>query len=149
MPTTVTSFPFSKHIVGSGATPEFSGQHVYLQFTWEEGLLPSPVEFSSHCHFYKFSRSWWPGRCRRSSLLWPACLFTVLWGIAPLPCFAFRAPHLLCYMSFLKKLFIIQFVFYLGWGLVCQGAMLIWPRVISGSTTCHLAHQVVCFSQAC
>jgi hypothetical protein len=29
-----------------------------------------------------------------------------------------------------------------------QGAMLIWPRVVCGSTTCHLAHLVVCFSWA-
>jgi hypothetical protein len=26
--------------------------------------------------------------------------------------------------------------------------MLIWPKVFCGSTTCHLAHLVVCFSQA-
>jgi hypothetical protein len=26
--------------------------------------------------------------------------------------------------------------------------MLIWPRVVCGSTMCHLAHLVVCFSQA-
>jgi hypothetical protein len=31
---------------------------VYLQFMWEVGLPPSPVEFSSHLHFHKLSCSW-------------------------------------------------------------------------------------------
>jgi hypothetical protein len=46
------------HTGGSDTAPAFSGQRVYLQFTWEVGLPPSPVEFSSHCHFYKLSCSW-------------------------------------------------------------------------------------------
>jgi hypothetical protein len=45
---TVTSFPLSKHTEGSDTTPTFSSQRVYLQFMWEVGLHPSPVEFSSH-----------------------------------------------------------------------------------------------------
>jgi hypothetical protein len=48
-------------------------------------------------------------------------------------------------------LFIIQFVFFSffpGWGRSVQGAMLIWSRVVCGSTMCHLAHLVVCFSWA-
>jgi hypothetical protein len=125
---TVTSFPLSKHIRGGDTTPTFSGQRVYLQFTWEMGLPPplwsfpptttftsfpdpgcwgvlpplpslaglfiyswlvylqftwevglppSPVEFSSHCCFYKLSSSWLLGGCHSSCLLWLACLFTV------------------------------------------------------------------------
>jgi hypothetical protein len=38
----------------------------------------------------------------------------------------------------------IFFLFSLGGGLSVQGAMLIWPRVVCGSSTCHLAHLVVC-----
>jgi hypothetical protein len=37
-------------------------------------------------------------------------------------------------------------LFSLGGGQFVQGAMLIWPRVVCGSTTCHLAHLVVCVS---
>jgi hypothetical protein len=37
--------------------PTFSGLRVYLQFMWEVGLPPSPVQFSSHCHFYRLSCS--------------------------------------------------------------------------------------------
>jgi hypothetical protein len=51
---TATSFPLSKH-TGGGDTA--------LAFTWEVGLPPSPVEFSFHCHFYKFSPSWLLGWC--------------------------------------------------------------------------------------
>jgi hypothetical protein len=47
------AFPFLS--TGGGDTaPAFSGLHVCLQLMWEVGLPPSPVEFSSHCHFYKF-----------------------------------------------------------------------------------------------
>jgi hypothetical protein len=51
-------------------------------------------------------------------------------------------PSLLC-VSFLL-LFIIQFgffsIFSLGGGQSVQGDMLIWPRVVCGSTVCCLAH---------
>jgi hypothetical protein len=47
-----------------------------------------------------------------------------------------------CYYSVCFFLF-----FSLGGGWSVQGAMLIWPRVVCGSTTCSLAHLVVCFSQ--
>jgi hypothetical protein len=39
-------------------------------------------------------------------------------------------------------------LFYLGGGHSIQGAMLICPRVVCGSTACCLAHLVLCFSQA-
>jgi hypothetical protein len=55
---TATSFPFSKHTGGGDTAPAFSGLRVYLQFTLEVGFPPSPVEFSSHSHFYKLSHSW-------------------------------------------------------------------------------------------
>jgi hypothetical protein len=67
---------------------------------WKVGLLPSPMEFSFHRHFYKLS-------C--SSLA--ACLFTALWGISPHPPSVLRVPHPLCYMSFLLLLLIFQFFF--------------------------------------
>jgi hypothetical protein len=52
-----TSFPLSNH-TGEGDTAlAFSGLRVYLQFMWELGLPSSPVQFSSHRHFYKLSSS--------------------------------------------------------------------------------------------
>jgi hypothetical protein len=67
-----------------------------------------------------------------------------LWGI-PLPSSsALRVPHPLCYVSFLLLLLIIQFLFF-PWvgGRSVQGAMMIWPRIVCGSTVYHLAHLVV------
>jgi hypothetical protein len=105
------------------------------------GLPPSPVEFSSHCHFYKLSHSWLLGVHHRSCLLQPAC------DGFPLPTpSALRVPHLLCYMSFLLLLLIIQFFFsfFPGWGgQSVLGTVLIWPRVVCGSTACCLAHLLV------
>jgi hypothetical protein len=50
------AFPFPS--TGKGdTTPALSGLCVYLQFMWEVGLPPSPVKFSSHCHFHKLSCS--------------------------------------------------------------------------------------------
>jgi hypothetical protein len=37
--------------------PPLSGLRVYLQFVWEVGLPPSPVQFSSHRRFYRLSCS--------------------------------------------------------------------------------------------
>jgi hypothetical protein len=71
---TATSFPLSKHTGGGDTAPAFSGLRVYLQLTWEVGLLPSPVEFSSQHHYYKLSCSCLLGMCCCSC--WPACLFT-------------------------------------------------------------------------
>jgi hypothetical protein len=44
-------------------------------------------------------------------------------------------------------LFSLFFLLWVG-GQSVQGAMLIWPMVVYGSTTCCLAHLVICFSQA-
>jgi hypothetical protein len=59
---------------------------------------------------------------------------------------ALRAPHPLCYMPFLLSLLIIHFFFFfsLGGGRSVQGSMLIWPRVVCGSTVYRLVHLVVC-----
>jgi hypothetical protein len=118
---TVTSFPLSKHTGGGDTAPAFSGLCVYLQFTWEVGLPPSLVGFSSHHHFYKLSCSWLLGVCRHSCLLLLACLFTVPWGIA-LPTSGLRAPHPLCYVSFfVVVVYSVCFSFFPGWGSVCPG----------------------------
>jgi hypothetical protein len=74
--------------------------------------------------FTSFPAPWLLGGCCHSCLLQPACLFTVLWGIASPPPLALRAPLPLCYVSFLLLLFIIQFGFFSffpGWVSVCPG----------------------------
>jgi hypothetical protein len=69
--------------------------------------LPLLLCFPPHHHFYKLSCSWLLGVCCCSCLLWPACLFTVLWGIPLPPSSVLRAPCPLCYVSFLLLLFVI------------------------------------------
>jgi hypothetical protein len=72
-----TSFPLSKHTGGGDTAPAFSVLRVCLQFTWEVGLPPSPVEFSSLRHSHQLSRSWLLGARPRSrrSLSSPPGLF--------------------------------------------------------------------------
>jgi hypothetical protein len=41
------------------------------------------------------------------------------------------------------------FSFFPGWGRSVQGAVLIWPRVVCGSTMCCLAHLVVRVFPSC
>jgi hypothetical protein len=64
-----------------------------------------------------------------------ACLFTVP-GRIPFPqSSALRAPHPLSCVSYLFLLLITQFLFFsLGGGQSVQGAMLLWPRLVCGST---------------
>jgi hypothetical protein len=83
----------SKHTGGGDTAPAFSGLRVYLQLTWEVGLPPSAVEFSSHRHFYKVSSSWLLCMCPHSSLLQLACCEGF-----PLPPFGAQGalPSLLC-----------------------------------------------------
>jgi hypothetical protein len=107
MTTTVTSFPLSKHTMGGGATPTFSGWHVYLQFTWEVTLHPLLWSFPPTATFTSIPTL--------ASLFFYSSMRD-----SPLPPLATRAPHPLCYMSFLLLLFIIQF-FFLGWGSVSPG----------------------------
>jgi hypothetical protein len=148
-----TSFPLSKHTGGGGATPIFSGQLVYLQFTWGVSLPPSPVEFSSLRHFYKLSYSWLLGGCHHSCLLpSPANVFiySSMRDCSPQSS-VLRVPHPLCYMSFVVVVVYsvcFLFLFSLHGSQSVQGAMLTWPRVVCGSIMCCLAHLVVCVSPA-
>jgi hypothetical protein len=49
-------------------------------------------------------------------------------------------------LFWLLFIFSIFSSFSLSGGQSVQGAMLIWPRVVCGSTTCCLSYLVVCFS---
>jgi hypothetical protein len=68
----------------------------------------------------------------------------------PLPASSeLRAPHPLCHVSLLCLLLITQFLFFSpGGGPSVQGAMLIWPRLVCGSTVYGLAH-LVCIFPSC
>jgi hypothetical protein len=146
--TSATSFPLSKHTGGCDATLAFSSWCVYLQFTWEVVLSPSPVEFSSYCRFYKLSCSWLLGVCCHSCLLQP-CLFIYSSVRDPPPILGTQGTP----PSF-PRVFIVLIAYYSislfspGGGQSVQGAMLIWPRVVCGSNACRLAHLVVLSSQA-
>jgi hypothetical protein len=137
---------------GRGDTaPTFSGLHVYLHFTWDVCLPPSPVEFSSLRPSHKVSRTWLLGMHPGSHPLRPglACLFTVL-GRIPLPAFSSQGapPSLLCVFIFLiayyssnkqyclsniaQAIFLFFSLFSLGGGQSVQRAILIWPRDVCG-----------------
>jgi hypothetical protein len=85
----------------------------------------------------------------RASLARPG-LFIQFWE-------GFPSPHLFgaqCIPRSLQHVFIVLSAYYSvslfspGGGQSVQGAMLIWPRVVYGSTTYHLAH-LVCFFPSC
>jgi hypothetical protein len=64
-----------------------------------------------------------------------ACSFTVPGRIPFLQSLVLCAPHPLSHVSFLFLLLISQFLFFsLGGGRSVQGAMLLWPRLVCGST---------------
>jgi hypothetical protein len=68
----------------------------------------------------------------------PSCLFTFL-GSNPLPPLVLRVPHPLCNVSLFSYCLLFSFSFFSG---SIQGAMLILPRVVCGSTAYHVAHLV-------
>jgi hypothetical protein len=72
----------------------------------------------------------------RSLPLWP--------GLAPSPFFGTwgTPPSLLCVFIFLIAYYSVS-LFSPGGGRSVQGAMLVWPRDVCGSTRYHLAHLVV------
>jgi hypothetical protein len=107
------------------------------------GLPPSPVEFSSHRHFYKFSHSWLLGMCHCSCLLWPG-LFIYSSRRDSLPLFGAQGtlPSLLCVFIVVIAYYSVS-LFSLGGVRSVQGAMLIWPRVVCGGIAYCLAHLVV------
>jgi hypothetical protein len=130
--TTVTSFPLSKHTGGGGTTPAFSSQSVYLQLRWDVGLPPSAVEFFSHSHFYKLSRSKVAGLVPPLLPSLVSCLFTVPWGFPSHPLQCSGPPPSLLRVFFVVIAYYSAVLFSLGGGRSVQGAMLILPRVVCG-----------------
>jgi hypothetical protein len=74
-----------------------------------------------------------------------ACLFTIS-GRIPFPqSLALSAPHPLSHVSLLFLLLITQFLFFSpGGGWSVQGAMLLWLRVVCGSTAVPLSSPCLC-----
>jgi hypothetical protein len=145
MTATAPSFPLSKHTGGVDTAPAFLGLHVYLQFTWEVGLPLSPVEFSSHCRFYKLFCSWLLSVCRHSCLLQPVCLFTVPWGIFPPPLQHSGHPTLFATCLFCCYCILFSFFLFFPWvGSVCPGGYAdlaqgcLWEYCVPLSSSCDL-----------
>jgi hypothetical protein len=140
------AFPFAS-TGGGDSAPTFSGLRVCLQLTWEVGLLPSPVEFSSLLRAHKLSCSWLLGTrpCSRPLRPGPACLVTVPGGIPLPPLWSSGCPTLFATCLYCSDCLLLSFSFFPGGGSVCPGAMLLWPRVVCRCTMYRLAHLVHIF----
>jgi hypothetical protein len=112
---------------------------------------PLQCSFSHTATFTSFPAPRFLGRGCHSCLLRPACYLRFCVRL-PLPSsLVLRVPHPLCYVSFFVVVYYSAWffsLFSLGGDPSVQGAMVIWPRVVCGSTMCRFAHLVVCFSQA-
>jgi hypothetical protein len=146
---TVTSFRLSKHTGGGDAALAFSGLCVYLQLTWEVTLPRLLWSFPPTTTFTSF-----PAPGYRAGAATPAFTSRLVYlqflkdSPPPLQCSGRPALFATC-LFYCCLLFSLVFaLFSLGGGWSVQGAMLIWPRFVCGSTECRLAHLVVCFSQA-
>jgi hypothetical protein len=139
--TTFTSFP-TPECCECAAAP--ASQPVCLQLMWKWVFPPLLCSFLPLLLLQTFLLL--VARRVPPLLPSPAQLVYLQFWEGPLPpSSAFRAPHPHCYVSSLFLLLITQFLFFsLGGGWSVQGAMLIWPRVVCGSTTYCLAHLVVC-----
>jgi hypothetical protein len=122
----------------------------YLEFMWEgatHALLWSMPHFSCCYKPSLFKHTGGGGTSQASLFIYSSlreCPSPILWTSGRPALFAL---YLFFLAAFLFSLFFSLF-FPLGGGQSVQGAMLIWPRVVCGSTICCLAHLVVCFSQA-
>jgi hypothetical protein len=116
--TTFTSFP-APDSWACAAAP--AGQRVCLQPTWEVGLPPSPVEFSSLHHSHKLSQSWLLGAHSCSHPLWPgpACLFIVLGGILLPLLQSSGCPTLFATCLYCSYFFLLSFSFFPRWRSFC------------------------------
>jgi hypothetical protein len=65
-------------------------------------------------------------------------------GVLPLSPFSTQGSLLSLLHVFFVVVYYAVCLFSLGRGRSFQGAILIWPRIVCGSTTCHLAHLVIC-----
>jgi hypothetical protein len=143
-PTTAfTSFP-SPDCWACAAAPAV--HRVCLQLTWEVGLPPSPVKFSSLHHSHKLSRSWLLGAHPRShwSLSGQAQLvyleFQEGFPSPPLQCSV--CPTLFAMCVYCSYCLLLSFSYFPGGGQSVQGVMLflaqgcLWKYRILLSSPC-------------
>jgi hypothetical protein len=110
------------HTGGGDTAPAFSSLHVYLQLTWEVGLPPSPMEFSSLCHFYKHSQSSLLGMCRSACLLQPSLFIYSSMRDSPPTFFGtLGAPPSLLHVFIVLIAYYSVSLFFPGWGSFCPG----------------------------
>jgi hypothetical protein len=150
---TIGSLSFSKHTGGGGASPASSSQCVYLQFAWGVPLPPLwwSVPHFSHCYKLSPLQGCWVGAPLLPSLA-GLFIYSSREGV-PLPhSMELGRPTLfamcLFFFFFLTACLLFSLFFPLGGSQSVHGAMLICPRFVCGSITCHLAHLLICFSQA-
>jgi hypothetical protein len=110
---------------------------------WEVGLPSSPVEFSSLHHSHKLSLSWLLGTHPRSrwSLSGLPSLFIYSSGKDSLPPIfgAQCAPPSFLHVFIVLIAYYSVSLFSPGGGWSVQRAMLLWPRVVCGSTAVPLS----------
>jgi hypothetical protein len=105
---------------------------------WEVGLPPSPVEFSSLLHSHKLSCSWLlgtrPHSCQRLSGLPSLFIYSPRKDSLP-PIFGAQCapPSFPCVFIAVIAYYSVS-LFSPGGGQSVQGAMLLWPRLVCGST---------------
>jgi hypothetical protein len=148
-------FPFC--FLQCTALPAFCNCHLFffnLQFVWGVTLPTLRWSFPQHSLCYKLSplQGCWVGAAAPDFSGRPVNL-QFRWGCAPPSLSRARGalPSFLHVFFFSAACLLFSWLFSLfspGWGSACPGAMLIWPRVVCGSTMYCLAHLVVCFSQA-
>jgi hypothetical protein len=149
-PPLLQDFPFPSTLREVVLHPPFSRHLVCLQFMWEVSLPLSPVEFSSHCHFYKLSHSKVAWQVLPLLLSLTSSFIYSSVRNCPFPPLQHSGYPILFATFFVVVVYLVCFLslFSLGGSQSAQGPMLIWSRVVCGSITCHLAHLVVCISQA-
>jgi hypothetical protein len=138
---TATSFPLSKHPGGGDTALASSGLCVYLQFMWEVGLSPCPVEFPLTAIFTSFPV---PG-----CWVWAAAPAFSSWLVVrdfPSPCLQHSGhPTLFATCLFCCYCLLFSFFsFFPGWGLVCPGGYAdlaqgcLWEYHVPLSSPCSL-----------
>jgi hypothetical protein len=142
-PTTAfTRFPAPDCWAGA-TSPTLSSWLVYLQFMWEVGLPHSPVEFSSHCHFYNFpATGFWA--CAAAPAFSGRLVYLQFREEFPLPPVQHSgrptlfATCLFCYCS------LFSFSFFSAWGSVFPGGyadlsqVCLWEYHMPVSSPCGL-----------
>jgi hypothetical protein len=113
------------------------GQWVFSPLLWSFPPSATLTSFPAPgCWVRPGSRPLWPGL---------ACLFTVPGRIPLSPFGAQGAPPSLLRVFIVLSAYYSVSLFSLGGGQSVHGSMLIWPRVVCGLTTYHLAHLVHIF----